>query len=105
MNITEAQVPAVTRDGDTFTIPPILACRRHAHLAYTVLYDLIGAGCNWLELRDLREQMEVAHTHWDHIKAFVEQHGRVTITEWLYNEHASSMICHVEPVVYTDIEP
>jgi len=86
MNIKEAQVFQVTRDGDTYTIPPFPTACRHLDLYNTVLYDLLELGAN---LDDLRTPFKLADKYTpEHVRRWVKCHGRVVIDEWISYPHA-----------------
>jgi hypothetical protein len=102
MNIHEAQVPqepwsAVTKVGDTFTIPPKAACRRHWHLAATVLYDLIQLKADWATLEQLAQELDLPNdvASLIMVEAWVKAQGRIAIDTWT---SPVSWRGHVEPV-------
>ena len=93
MNIIESQVSQVQRDGDTFTIPPLLIACRHLDLYNTILYDLLELGAT---LDDLRAPFRLAAEYTDaHVRRWVKCHGRVVIDEWIAYPHAYHS--HIEP--------
>jgi len=97
VNIIERQVAQVTRDGDTFTIPPMYVCKRHLHLALTVLHDLMQLGEPWAQVATLKQQLDIPSlwTQRD-VEQYIElNNGRVVIDEWL---NPTGWKGHVEPV-------
>jgi hypothetical protein len=100
MNIIERQVNQVTRDGDTFVIPPFNVCRRSFHLTATVLYDLMQYGCSWSEpgFAEIRDQMALPKgwKSWNLIEQYVLRKGRVVIDEWIFYPHTYRS--HIEPI-------
>jgi len=97
VNITEAQVSQVEKRGDAYAIPPIIVCKRHLHLALTVLYDLMQYGESLTQVAPLKQRLDVP-PKWTRrdIEQYIELNsGRIVIDEWL---SPVGWTGHIEPV-------
>jgi len=93
VNIIERQVSQATRDGDTFTIPPLRVLYRHLDLYNTILYDCLELGASFAEVQ-AEFTLDNRFTE-GNVREYVARHGRVIVDKWL---NPAGWTGHVEPV-------